>query len=60
MSGKIKVTQIKSGFGYPQKQRDTLKGLGLKKMHQSKILEDTPSTRGMAAKIRHLVSLEEI
>lgn len=60
MAGKIKVTQIKSGIGYPQKQRDTLKGLGLKKLNQSRILDDTPAIRGMAKKICHLVSMEEV
>lgn len=60
MSGQIKVTQIKSGIGYPQKQRETLKGLGLKKMHRSRILEDTPCVRGMIKKINHLVRFEVV
>jgi len=60
MSGQIKVKQIKSGIGFPLKQRETLKGLGLKKMHQERILEDTPAVRGMVSKIRHLVSFEEV
>lgn len=60
MSGKIKVKQVKSGIGFPQKQRETLKGLGLKKMHQTRILEDTPAVRGMINKINHLVTFEEM
>ncbi|MBT4286406.1 MAG: 50S ribosomal protein L30 [Deltaproteobacteria bacterium] len=60
MSGQIKVKQVKSGIGFPRKQRETLKGLGLKKMHQTRILEDTPAIRGMINKINHLVTFEEM
>ncbi|MBT3226417.1 MAG: 50S ribosomal protein L30 [Deltaproteobacteria bacterium] len=59
MAGKIKVTQIRSGIGFTRKQQETLKGLGLRKMHQTRELEDTPAVRGMAKKISHLVRLEE-
>ena len=60
MAGKIKVTQIKSGIGFAKIQRETLKGLGLSKMHQTRELEDTPAVRGMAKKIAHLVKIEEV
>jgi large subunit ribosomal protein L30 len=60
MSGQIKVKQVKSGIGFPRKQRESLKGLGLKKMHQTRILEDTPAIRGMIKKISHLVTFEEM
>ncbi len=60
MAGKIKVTQIRSGIGFARKQRDTLKGLGLRKMHATRELEDTPAVRGMAKKIAHLVKIEEV
>ncbi len=59
MAGKIKVTQIRSEIGVGKKQRDTLRGLGLRKLHQTRELEDTPAVRGMALKICHLVKLEE-
>lgn len=59
-TGKIKVTLTKSGIGYPQRQKDTLRGLGLRKMHSSKILNDTPAIRGMAKKVEHLVKLEVV
>jgi large subunit ribosomal protein L30 len=52
---KIKVTQRKSAIGRPQTQRDTLRGLGLRKLNQSRILEDTPAVRGMINKVSHLV-----
>jgi large subunit ribosomal protein L30 len=60
MAGKIKVTQIRSGIGFAKKQRATLRGLGLRKMHQTRELEDTPAVRGMANKISHLVKIEEV
>ncbi len=57
-SGKIRVTQIGSPIGRHKSQRATLIGLGLNKMHRSRVLEDTASVRGMAAKISHLVRIE--
>ncbi len=59
-SGKIRVTQIGSPIGRVESQRATLVGLGLNKMHRSRVLEDTPAVRGMAEKISHLVRLEEV
>jgi large subunit ribosomal protein L30 len=56
--GKIRVTQIGSPIGRGEKQRATLIGLGLNKMGRTSELEDTPSVRGMAAKIKHLVRIE--
>ena len=56
----IKVTQIKSGIGRPEKQRATLRGLGLKKLNQVSTIADTPETRGMLTKVSHLISWEEI
>ena len=58
-SGTLVVTQIRSGIGRPQDQRETLKGLGLTKMHRSRELEDTPAVRGMIDKVKHLVSVTE-
>ena len=52
---KIKVIQKKSGIGRPQDQRATLLGLGLKRLNQERILEDTPAVRGMINKVNHLV-----
>jgi large subunit ribosomal protein L30 len=48
---------IKSGIGRPQKHKDTLRGLGLTKMHKIMDLEDTPAIRGMIFKVRHLVKV---
>jgi large subunit ribosomal protein L30 len=58
-AGKIKVTQIGSPIGRRKDQRETLVGLGLNRMNRSRELADTPSVRGMIAKVRHLVRVEE-
>ena len=57
---KLKVIQVKSGIGRPKRQRDTLRGLGLTKMHQERLLDDTPAIRGMINKISHLVECQEV
>ena len=54
----LKVTQIASPIGRRQDQRATLKGLGLNRVRRSRVLEDTPSVRGMIEKVRHLVRVE--
>lgn len=56
----MRVTQIGSPIGRHPDQRQTLIGLGLNKMHRSRVLEDTPSTRGMVNKVQHLVKVEDI
>ena len=55
----IVVKQIGSPIRRPKEQRATLVGLGLNKMHRTRELEDTPSIRGMVAKIPHLVAIIE-
>ena len=57
-SGKVKVTQIGSPIRRTKDQRATLVGLGLNKMHRSRVLEDTPSVRGMINKVHHLIKVE--
>jgi large subunit ribosomal protein L30 len=59
MAKTIVVKQIGSPIRRPAIQRATLKGLGLNKMHRMRELEDTPATRGMVAKIPHLVQIIE-
>ncbi len=51
----LTVEQIGSPIRRPAEQRATLIGLGLNKMHRRRTLEDTPSVRGMIAKVQHLV-----
>ncbi|RFM26095.1 50S ribosomal protein L30 [Deminuibacter soli] len=57
---KIKITQVKSGIDRPERQKLTLKALGLNKMHASKEVEATPQILGMVAKVNHLVKVEEV
>ena len=54
----VKVTQIGSPIRRTQDQRATLIGLGLNKMNKSRELQDTPSVRGMIAKVQHMVRVE--
>lgn len=57
---KLYVTLVKSGIGYAEDQKRTLKALGLRRLNQSVIHEDSPSLRGMVSKVRHLVRVEEV
>jgi large subunit ribosomal protein L30 len=56
---RLKVTQVKSEIGFDRRQRATLIGLGIRKLHQSVSLENTPDVRGMLHAVRHLVTVEE-
>ena len=56
----IKVTQIRSGIGSKPNQRQTLRSLGLKRLHDVVVKEDRPEIRGMVATVPHLVTVEEI
>ncbi len=57
--GVIRVTQTASPIGRHKDQKATLVGLGLNKMNRTTELEDTPSIRGMIAKVSHLVRIED-
>ncbi|MGQ0624844.1 MAG: 50S ribosomal protein L30 [Sporichthyaceae bacterium] len=56
----LKITQVRSGIGGKQNQRDTLRSLGLRKIHQEVVREDDPVTLGMIATVRHLVVVEPV
>lgn len=56
---KIKVTQTASPIRREKSQRATLVGLGLNKIGRSRVLEDTPSIRGMVNKVKHMVKVDE-
>jgi large subunit ribosomal protein L30 len=58
--GRLKVTQVKSGIGGKQNQRDTLRTLGLKRINDTVVKEDRPEIRGMVKTVTHLVSVEEV
>ena len=53
----IKIKQIQSRIGAPEVQKRTLDSLGLKKMNQTVVKEDTPSIRGMVERVHHLVEV---
>ena len=56
----LKVTQVRSVIDRPKDQKDTIRRLGLRRMHDTVIKEDRPEIRGMLAKVRHLVTVEEV
>jgi len=55
----VKVTQIKSKNGSDQRQIDTLRSLGLRRIGQTVEVKDTPQARGMVHRVRHLVKVED-
>jgi large subunit ribosomal protein L30 len=56
----LKVTQVRSLIDRPKDQKATIRRLGLHRMHDTVLKEDRPEIRGMIAKVRHLVTVEEI
>lgn len=56
----LRITLAKSPIGYSAKQRQTVRALGLRRMHQTVEQEDTPAIRGMIDKVGHLVAVEEV
>ena len=58
MALKLKVTLVRSGTNRPQDQKDTIRGLGLTRLHKTVELNDTPAIRGMIRKVSHLVKIE--
>lgn len=60
MAKMIKVTLTKSTIGASPKQRKVVEALGLKKMHQSVELADSPATWGAVNKVKHLLTVEEL
>ena len=55
----IKVTLVRSPIGYEKSQKETVKALGLRKLHQTVEQVDNPAIRGMINKVVHLVQVEE-
>jgi large subunit ribosomal protein L30 len=56
----LKVTQVRSVIGSKQDHKRTVRALGLKRIRDSRVHEDTPQVRGMLHKVRHLVRVEEV
>lgn len=57
---RLKITQSKSYIGSKQNHRDTLRTLGLKRLNDSVLRDDSPQVRGMVRTVRHLVTVEEV
>lgn len=57
---RLKVTQVKSTIGSVRNHKRTVRALGLKRLRDSRVHEDTPQMRGMVHKVRHLVRVEEV
>lgn len=57
---KIRITQIKSKNGKPERQKRTLEALGIHKLNHSVEHESSPAIMGMVEKVRHLVKIENI
>ena len=55
----LRITWLKSGIGYKEDQKRTLKALGFRRLNQSVVHNDSASMRGMINKVRHLVKVEE-
>ncbi|PKR76579.1 50S ribosomal protein L30 [Halalkalibacillus sediminis] len=58
-NNKLEITLTRSVIGRQQAQKDTVKALGLNKIHQTVVHEDTPTIRGMVDKVSHLVTVSE-
>jgi large subunit ribosomal protein L30 len=56
----LRITLVKSPIGYTQRQKDTVRALGLRRMNSSVVRNDIPQIRGMVQAISHLVKVEEI
>lgn len=59
MANNLKVTLKRSAINRPERQKRTLKALGLTKLNRSVDLKDTPQVRGMIKRVQHLLSVEE-
>jgi large subunit ribosomal protein L30 len=60
MRSSLKVTQVRSAIGTKPKHRGTLRALGLGRIGKSNVLPDRPETRGMIARVPHLIQVEEV
>jgi large subunit ribosomal protein L30 len=59
-AGRLHITLSKSPIGYSERQKRTVRALGLRRMHQTVDQEDTPVIRGMIDKVKHLLTVEEL
>jgi len=57
---KLVITQRRSAVGRAKDQKATIEALGIKRLYQQVVHDDTPQIRGMIAKVKHLVAVEEV
>ncbi|MGB0850115.1 MAG: 50S ribosomal protein L30 [Bacteroidia bacterium] len=57
--GKVKITQVKSAIRRPADQKRTLIALGIKKLHNARVMDDSPAVMGMIRKVEHLLKVEK-
>lgn len=57
---KLRITYVKSKIGSSERHKETIRSLGLRRLNQTVVHEDTPAIRGMVARVRHLVHVEEV
>lgn len=60
MSSKLRVTLVKSIHGRLENHKQCVRGLGLRRMHQTREIIDTPENRGMINKVSYLLKVEEV
>ncbi len=60
MKKRLRITQVRSAIRRQQNQKDTIRGLGIRRLQHTVEHDDTPAIRGMIATVRHLVRVEEI
>jgi large subunit ribosomal protein L30 len=58
-ASRIRIKQVRSAIGYDRRQRATLRGLGVRRLHRVVEVEDSDAIRGMIAKVRHLLVVLE-
>lgn len=56
----LRITLVRSPIGYSRDQKATVRALGLRRLHQTVVKADTPTIRGMVAKVRHMLQVEEV
>ena len=60
MSSRVRITWTKSAIGYSERQKGTIRALGLRRMGHTVEHDDTPVIRGMIDRVRHLVEVQEV
>jgi len=60
MTKRLRITQVRSAIRRQQNQKDTIRGLGIRRLQQTVEHDDTPAIRGMIATVKHLLRVEEV